>query len=889
MYLKRITLNGFKSFAERTVIELGPGVSVIVGPNGSGKSNITDGILWALGEQSPSAVRSQAMQDVIFSGGGAPAAKPRAEVELLLDNGDGRVDLPFSELAICRRLGRDGEGEYLLNGSRCTLTEIHDLLAEAGLGKEAHSVVSQGRIETVVLARPAERRLLIEEAAGLAKYRRRRQRAQRKLQRTAENLARALDVEREARSRLKPLERQARAAELHARLKEQIGAARLALVGDQLAGGARRLAAAQAEVEAARRAVADLEAELDEVLRRREEAEQALSERAGKREQAAALHYNLRSELERIKLRREALLGQLRSRERALGEGKARLEQLGGASSGERERERVAARIEALERQLAEVERRRAEERERRSRELERKLQELAGERKGAQRELAAARAELDRARRTLAAEREGNLWERSWEELRAVLAEGLARLSALPEPERERELDGLVARCEALARAAVEGALGRVGAAQRLVAQAEQAVEEAKRRLGDLEAQERQLERFGGEREQGELAVRAAALNAELGSERRALRRLEEERLARRRAAEELSARLQRLERAAPAIAEAIALLEEVEGAAARLLAATEEEARAERDAAGELAAQLRRWAARESELQAAAREARERLTAAELAYQRVAEQLAQLERTAAELERETPGATVRRQPLGEEERRELEAKVARLERRKEAIGPVNPLAQGEYEQAKEHVAELEGQRLDLERAMGELKGVIDEAEAKIKELFGATFAEVARNFQEVIAEIFPGASGRLLLVEAERDGGDEAEEEGAEGLAGVEIELRQRGRSAKRLSLLSGGEKSMTALAFLFAVFLARPCPFYVLDEVEAALDDLNLERFVRLLRRCAEGAQFIVVTHQRRTMEAADWLFGVSMGRDGVSKVLSRRLAGSPLQPA
>lgn len=890
MYLKRIALSGFKSFAERTVLELGPGVSVIVGPNGSGKSNITDGILWALGEQSPTAVRSQAMQEVIFSGGGSIPAKGRAEVELVLDNGDGRLEVPFSELSICRRLDRNGEGEYLLNGSRCTLTEIHELLSDTGLGREAHSVVSQGRIETIVLARPAERRALIEEAAGLAKYRRRRQRAQRKLERTAENLARALDVEQEARSRLKPLERQAQAAELHRRLSRQIVEGRLVLLGDDLLAAREEAASCQQAVEAARRARAALEEELAEVLRRREEAEQALGERASRREQVASAHYALRSALEGVRVRRERLAAQLRGLDRTLAAGKSRLAGLQGGG-GEEERERVRMRIAALEAELAELERRREGERAHRLQERERRRGELERQRLAAEQELASARAELERAERALKAEREGNLWERSWEELREVLREGIEGLAALAEGERERGLEELLGRCEGLLRAAVESALGRVGGAQRLVGAAQAAVGEARRRLAELQARERELAQAGEEEEKGgELAVRLAAVGAELGSERRALARLEREGAARRQEAEDLASRLSQLEEVGPRLAAAVGVLGTVEEAAERLLAGAEAQARAEREAAGELASELRRCAAREAELQGLLREAADRLTRAELGFQRAAERLAQLEREGAELERLGEGARVGERRLAAEERAALAAKVERLQRRKEGLGPVNPLAQTEYDQARAHVEELERQRSDLEAGIRELKGVIKEAEGKIKELFATTFAEVARNFQEVVEEVFPGSSGRLLLVEPEQRPEQEDEEgERDEGFGGVEIELRQRGRRPKRLSLLSGGEKSMTALAFLFSVFLARPSPFYVLDEVEAALDDLNLERFVRLLRRCAKGAQFIVVTHQRRTMEAADWLFGVSMGSDGVSKVLSRRMAEQPLQAA
>src|SRR4051812_34211001 len=217
MHLRSISMKGFKSFPNRTKLEFGPGVSVVVGPNGSGKSNITDAVLWALGEQSPLAVRGQSMQDVIFGGGRGVQARSEAEVELVIDNGGGRDELPMSGNSILPRLARAGEGEYRLNGARCRLVDVIEVLSDTGLGKEMHSVISQGRVESIVTSKPRDRRMLLEEAAGLGKHRKRRRRAQLKLERTQDNLDRALDVEREARSRLRPLKRPAEAAGLHER------------------------------------------------------------------------------------------------------------------------------------------------------------------------------------------------------------------------------------------------------------------------------------------------------------------------------------------------------------------------------------------------------------------------------------------------------------------------------------------------------------------------------------------------------------------------------------------------------------------------------------------------------------------------------------------------
>ena len=219
-----------------------------------------------------------------------------------------------------------------------------------------------------------------------------------------------------------------------------------------------------------------------------------------------------------------------------------------------------------------------------------------------------------------------------------------------------------------------------------------------------------------------------------------------------------------------------------------------------------------------------------------------------------------------------------------------------MNPLAEREYEEAVAHVEELETQRSDLETALAELEGLIKETDRRIRAAFEQTFEAAARNFEDVVEHLFPGGRGRLRLVQTEQGprpvvGGEaaeadaDAEPEADQPEAGVEIEVTPPGKSTKRLSLLSGGEKSLVALAFMFAVFLARPCPFYILDEVEAALDDINIDRFLELVKRYADRAQFIVVTHQKRTMDAADTLYGVSMGGDGISRVVSRRLAGRP----
>ncbi len=369
------------------------------------------------------------------------------------------------------------------------------------------------------------------------------------------------------------------------------------------------------------------------------------------------------------------------------------------------------------------------------------------------------------------------------------------------------------------------------------------------------------------------------------------------------------LRAEIARDELLAPRISAIHDELTELAAAIGECRAAFDAELARDREAGETVAADLRSCAQEEATIQTRLHAAGEALTTAEVRSQRARDQEADAEQTvralAAELGLEPSAAE---EPLVDERRRELSSRLERLARRREQLGPVNPLAQDEYAEALAHVEELETQRNDLETALRELEGLIRDTDRQIRETFEETFEAAARNFEELAARVFPGGSGRLRLVSETEgraaviggekldpaagedldDGGleeadpDDAEMAEDEDLLGVEIEITPGGKAMKRLTLLSGGEKSMTALAFLFAVFLAKPCPFYIMDEVEAALDDLNISRFLDLLDTYNDRAQFIVVTHQKRTMEAADSLYGVSMGGDGISKVISRPAA-------
>jgi chromosome segregation protein len=467
-------------------------------------------------------------------------------------------------------------------------------------------------------------------------------------------------------------------------------------------------------------------------------------------------------------------------------------------------------------------------------------------------------------------------------------------------------------ASAEASARAEAEAAGRAVTEADGARAEADRELRTATRTRDtaaeELRRAEWLIEQRRGAPDEGPVGLRRAEVQAALAAERRLAEQAERARVAheeRVAAAREARTRCEALR---PAAARLVSALEGVAGAVGEYAAALEAELQADRAAGEGLAGELRTVAHQEADVQGRLRERGEAVTTAEVNAQQVrdraAEEETELRELAARLELE---AEPRDEPLPEEDRESLQARIERLARRREQLGPVNPLAQDEYAEALAHVDELEEQRSDLETALSELQSLIDETDRRIRESFEQTFAAAATNFEELVGQLFPGGRGRLRLVEEEEgpkrvlggatengdapaeDADPEDEDEREDDLLGVEIEMTPAGKAMKRLSLLSGGEKSLTALAFLFAIFLARPCPFYVLDEVEAALDDLNIDRFLTLLRRHAGRAQFIVVTHQKRTMEAADTLYGVSMGDDGISRVISRRLPAEEREQA
>jgi len=825
VHLRAVKIRGFKSFPDPVEVRLEQGVGVIVGPNGSGKSNVSDAIRWAAGSLSPLELRAEKPDDVLFAGAAGRGAADFCEVELLFDNADHALPIDFAEISVTRRLHRGGEGQYLLNKTAVRRIDLVELLADLGLGQGMHSIIGQGKVEAILASRPEERRALIEEAAGLGRFKARRHRAELKLARVAIQVERARDLEAEVRKRLRPLALQATAAERAEKLRGEIAKLRARIAELDLATLDERLAEAGERRAAAALAKRNADERLQGVLAERGGAEEELADAAGAREQAMQELYRLRSAAERVGMRRESAESLLRRLRDELEQPRRVLDE-----RVRMERAAVAENVALHEERL---------------RALDRALAEREG---------------LPPAARALAEQGERialSLLDVEPGMEHAVAAALRQQASALVADDAHAAF-ALLERARAAGLGSLTVVIGRRDPALPVV---------AKEELLSSPVAAVTREGFGYDPERGELwfaGETAEAVLLELQARRREL--ASELEALRRRADAPIPESAYSVE-SDPAVVRSVALAERLVRALEVPAARFEAPLRARVDAGaartGELGEELRRLGAAEVELRQALSEAAERASAIDV-------ESARIEAEADEARRRLADAGTDERAEGDDAG-ELAERAERLERRREALGQVNPLAKEEYDTEKARLEELSTQRADLEASLDELEKLRTELTETVERRFAETFSAVQANFAEVASTLFPGGEGRLRMTESEDD----------ESEPGIEVELRPAGKRVQRLSLLSGGEKALGAISFLFALFLARPCPFYLLDEVEAALDDTNIGRFVELLRRYADRAQFVVITHQKRTMEAADILYGVAMGGDGVSQIVSRRL--------
>jgi chromosome segregation protein len=727
--LKRLEIVGFKSFAKKTLMDFSSATTAIVGPNGSGKSNVAEAFRFALGEQSMKSMRGKRSEDLIWSGSHATARSNRASVAIVFDNTK-RIfpKLDFEEVTIERAVFRDGSSEYLINGSKVRLRDIQELLASANVGETGHHIISQGEADRILLAHPRERRAMLEDALGLKVFEFKKQEAERKLERTRENVR---------------------------------------------------------EVEALRREIAPHIRFLQKQVEKLERAEELMRELA----QLARTYFAVE--------------------ERYIEDERAK--------SGERRRA-AEERLAVVSRELAEFDERATTDSQSMKnteaiRQAEREVDRLSGERSQLSREIGRVEGGLTEAKKRSA----------------AVARDPYVKVT-------RDDLSMLREEVEKQAKVAEDAEPGAIRAALHGLRAAVAAFFERYAAPNDDYLAEEENTVFALEHERESLMQKDAELEGAVERARSNLMKAREAALAH----EETGREEKR-----------------------RILGLAESKAREE--------ATREREDAHMRELQALADELqRDRAEVLALAGAQAFEAVSELVPEARQIQ--------------EDRKRQLE----RLKIRVEEAGGTSEDIRKEYTDATEREAFLTRELEDLAKSAEGLAGLITDLDRELTVTFAEGLASVNRSFGEYFAIMFGGGGAKLVLEEQDKGGDEEEDEEDFDaeaegkkkkpGKPGIEISVNLPKKRVQSLMQLSGGERALTSIALIFAMSQVNPPPFLILDETDAALDEANSRRYGDMIEELAKRSQLIVITHNRETMSRAGILYGVTMGGDGVSKLLS-----------
>jgi len=924
LFLKRIEILGFKSFADRTVIELTDGITALLGPNGCGKSNIVDALKWVMGEQSLRRMRAEKMDEVIFSGSEDRKALSVAEVSLIIANEGTLFEIERPEISIKRRLFRDGESEYYLNGTPVRLKDIREIFFDTGVGKSAYSVMEQGRIDQVLSAKPEERRHIFEEAAGITRYRAKGSEAERKLKKTEENMNQVESILNEVRRGYDTLKKQTEKTleyrslkkgifdqerdlkliqwkelekqyekkseklqsrlDKQLRLKERIDAvkAALAAVSDSVNEMESRLIENQKRLYGMDLEKENLEEQLKGIRERRSETK-FTREAAGARERNAIESLNSLGELRR-------------NRETALAGFQERLQKI------ERKIATLQKSIDAAEDRLrgnaeevSRVEDNRSCEEERWE-ELQEKLRSLTDD----------IVHELDRGLKDSGYDRGARLaMEESivelLEEIR-IRVEGRARLL---DDQKQLSSGDMALKLLDTAAEDFQGLLLSLNSLKKLFSDYRGS---GAAFLEDFLAPEGIITR---KRDLDERIVASAERSKEFRSRITEL-------------SEEKTAMLSRID-------EAKNTLEEHRVAQAR----TTTQSTAAEDSLASLARETEGEETRleETRLQIATDEARIHsldeqeiaITARQKELEKLQEQLrlemTELERGINAGNRTMSGSETKLIELDEQRAhleigkekirlemghvedgirlllegfkdrnsrdlsefaefkdsinrpsKEIKEQLVNTRKKLKALGHVNLMAPEEFLEVSERYDFLTRQLDDLRRAKENLIQVTEQIRQETSILFMRTYRQIREHFHDVFRRLFGGGRAEIRLTDQDDPLNSE-----------IEIYAQPPGKKLENLSLLSGGEKSLCAVALMFATYRVKPSPFCVLDEIDAALDDANVQRFVSLLIELGRKSQIMVITHNKKTVTSAQTLVGITMQESGISRLISLKIDG------
>ena len=924
MFLKRIEILGFKSFADKTVIDFADGITALLGPNGCGKSNIVDSIKWVLGEQSVRNMRAERMEDVIFSGTENRKALSIAEVTLVIANDNGILDIERPEIAIKRRIFRDGDNEYFLNGAPARLKEIRELFFDTGVGKSAYSVMEQGRIGQVLSNKPEERRYLFEEAAGITKFKVRGGEAERKLVKTEENMTQVENILHEVRRSYETLKKQTDKTMEYRRLKgvlfdyerdlrllqwrdldasKKKKAEKLAARKEKREKVLERIDKMKATLASEIDAVNAMETRLIENQKRlygmdlekenQEEQLKVLREQRNETEEAREASRTREknavealSSLNELKKSRENDLNGFRERLKEIESQIATLQKsieaaeerikanAGEADSvtddlGVEEKKREALQedlrsltddiVNQLDRSLKDSGFDRS-----RRRTLEDSIQELLGETR--------IRAE---GRRSLLTDRLSLTGGDSVQDLLKDTAGDFESLRDSLE-----NLEGLFGEYKGLGAdfleefLAPEGIITRKRELDEKINASSGRTRDLKDRLTSLAKEKEGLVRKLEESRERleEMRVAQARITTQAAAAEDSLVSLARE-------AESETSRLDEIRRR---LASEDARIKSVDEQSAAIMKRREEldqeQDRLRKDMSGlesGISSENEKMAGRENKLRSLTEE-RGKL---EVDQEKIRLEMDYVDEEVRLLledfrdrhSRDLRDFTARREEITEDAKG-IRGRLSESKAQLKSLGQVNLMAPEEFSEVSERYEFLSNQLEDLRKAREDLGRITQEIRKESAALFVSTYKEIRENFHEMFRRLFGGGRAEIRLLDP-----DNPLE------SGLDIYAQPPGKKLENISLLSGGEKSLCGVALMFATFLVKPSPFCILDEIDAALDEANIQRFVNVLAEFGERSQFVVITHNKKTVSGARSLLGVTMQESGVSKLITLRLDG------
>ncbi len=850
MYLQKLEIQGFKSFANKTTLEFNRQLTAIVGPNGSGKSNIADAVRWVLGEQSVKLLRGKRAEDVIFAGSDLKSRLGMAEVSLYLNNEDGQAPVDYSEIVVTRRVFRDGQSEYLLNKSPVRLQDIQLLLASAKFGQKTYSVIGQGMVDSILLSSPSERKEFFEEATGVKQYQIKREQSIAKLLATFENLEQANILLQEIEPRLRTLTRQVKRLEKREELEREVSELQKVYYRFRWH-----------ELENRRVKVAERVADLEKTLTGQHKSAETLQDKLAKLEHSGG--GTSWSDLEREQNSLRQKVADL-VRQQALEQAREEVGQIergqGEIALLQQRHNELADELKNIVDKVARVETDLAEQK----KVLAKALEEQTSLASSFSRFQLGGYPWLEQELESVLAEQR---------ELRLVLSsatniaqmkESLSKVAGL-----EERLQNLLKKLKQTGQVSF-GDLDRLMKERELsaqnVAEVRANIKSLERELSELKDRQEQLARIL-ERVKIDLAGKAAVGGA-------TLTKVSDDLAATEAKLKEVTASITGLQ------AESQGRQAEVFKIQRELTLVRQEERHLEQDS-HEAALELTRL---ETKLEDLEREM----------AQEISPEMAHSIKESGEVKAINEGATA--------------LELQKLKHQLELTGGIEPEVISEYQQTKTRFDFLSSQTEDLHAAVASLESIIRDLDVTIEKKFLVSFKEINEKFGQYFKVLFGGGKAQLvlqradvpkkekdILPEEDEDLEDDDEEAGkatpsakekflaAEKLraslfSGVEISATPPGKKLSSITALSGGEKALTSIALICSIISHNPSPFVILDEVDAALDEANSERYAAILDSLMDATQFITVTHNRATMRRAAILYGVTMGEDGVSKLLS-----------